>query len=169
MAGTKKGILMSIALALLIVGGLLLRPLNHHHHQQQTNPFYLKSDVQTLGTLLHWVHDNITYREDSAYHTKEDFFQPPEETLRNRAGDCEDFSILYAALVEHHFDLQLSFVVLKLPDDSYHMACYFNKEDLIIDPTGDFACLRTEYLGEVERLFTYQEVMSYATSLDRFL
>lgn len=47
------------------------------------------------------INQLIAYRKDEATYGKLDYWATPEETLTNRAGDCEDFAILkMAALLE---------------------------------------------------------------------
>lgn len=44
--------------------------------------------------LLHWVHNHIEYRGET-----DDYWNYPEETLRDSKGDCEDGAILLANLL----------------------------------------------------------------------
>ncbi len=41
-----------------------------------------------------WIDDNITYMYDKE-RWKKDYWQSPEQTLKFRTGDCEDYAILY--------------------------------------------------------------------------
>ncbi len=47
-----------------------------------------------------WVHDNIDYALDIDQYGQEDYWASPYETLRNRAGDCEDKAILFLAIMK---------------------------------------------------------------------
>jgi len=46
-----------------------------------------------------WVAASIQYRTDSQTRLMEDHWQPPEETLAVRAGDCEDGALLMLSLL----------------------------------------------------------------------
>lgn len=52
-----------------------------------------------LGRLNAWVNHAIRYRSDHDSWGIQDFYQTPHETLLRRAGDCEDYAILKAALL----------------------------------------------------------------------
>jgi len=49
----------------------------------------IPSNINTPLDLTIWMIDNLTYQYD-----KEDYWKRPEETLRDKGGDCEDFAIL---------------------------------------------------------------------------
>lgn len=55
-------------------------------------------DYRCEAVKLHeWVRDNIRYVKDPAFVER---FATPERTLKERAGDCDDSSILLSALLE---------------------------------------------------------------------
>ena len=49
---------------------------------------------QLLSRVNAWVNRNIAYRDDSAQFGTADYWADARMTLRNRAGDCEDYAIL---------------------------------------------------------------------------
>jgi predicted transglutaminase-like cysteine proteinase len=65
-----------------------------------------------LDDIRDWVADNIDYKSDEEQ-WGEDYWQTPDETLRLRTGDCEDFSILLCSLLRAYgFDAEQVFVAL---------------------------------------------------------
>lgn len=48
-----------------------------------------------LNYLLEFIRQNISYSEDIDLYGIPDWIAYPEETLNNRAGDCEDMAILF--------------------------------------------------------------------------
>lgn len=51
-----------------------------------------------IASLFDWVIDELDYRSDPS---EGDEWAPPGETCDSMAGDCEDYSILIASVVEH--------------------------------------------------------------------
>jgi predicted transglutaminase-like cysteine proteinase len=74
---------------------------------QQSNIVNLKNQIIKNKFLLtpdwialrNWVGDNIRYKSDLLAHAKEDYWQLPNETLRLRTGDCEDYAVLLCSLL----------------------------------------------------------------------
>jgi predicted transglutaminase-like cysteine proteinase len=60
------------------------------------NKFFLTPD---WIALRNWVGDNIRYKTDLKSHGKEEYWQLPNETLKLRTGDCEDYAVLLCALL----------------------------------------------------------------------
>jgi len=54
--------------------------------------------VKQLELITRWVHENITYMPDWLTSGKGECFSSPRETLRRRAGDCEDMSFLICSI-----------------------------------------------------------------------
>ncbi len=54
--------------------------------------------VYWLASLFEWVTNNLTYIRDPS---DDDVWSPPAATLNSMGGDCEDYSILIASVVEH--------------------------------------------------------------------
>jgi predicted transglutaminase-like cysteine proteinase len=60
-----------------------------------------KNFSDKLAFVNSGINQLIAYRKDSATYGRLDYWASPEETLRRRAGDCEDFAILkMAALLQ---------------------------------------------------------------------
>ena len=55
-------------------------------------------DMGKVSAIFDWLVTNINYTEDP---DGGDAWYSPEETLAMRAGDCEDYAMLLAAMVEH--------------------------------------------------------------------
>jgi transglutaminase-like putative cysteine protease len=49
--------------------------------------------------LRDWVSSHISYKFDKDVHGVSDYWQYPEETLKLRTGDCEDFAIVLCSLL----------------------------------------------------------------------
>jgi transglutaminase-like putative cysteine protease len=54
--------------------------------------------IYWLASLFDWVTSNLTYIRDPS---DDDVWSPPGDTLAIKGGDCEDYSILIASVVEH--------------------------------------------------------------------
>lgn len=50
--------------------------------------------AQLMATVNRWVNRSLTYRRDPAQFGRRDYWADARTTLRNRAGDCEDYAIL---------------------------------------------------------------------------
>jgi predicted transglutaminase-like cysteine proteinase len=74
-----------------------------------------------------WVAANIDYKSDEEQ-WGEDYWQTPEETLRLRTGDCEDFSILLCSLLRA-YGLDAEQVFVALGDDGQGEGHAFVIED----------------------------------------
>ena len=55
--------------------------------------------------ILDWMRKNIRYQTDTTSHQR-DYWQTPEETVNRRAGDCEDFSLLFMYLCRRYLDIE---------------------------------------------------------------
>ena len=51
--------------------------------------------IQTLDDYARWLKNNISYKKDN----KHDIWTAPQETLRKRNGDCEDYTFLNMAVL----------------------------------------------------------------------
>ena len=50
--------------------------------------------ILNINDYINWLQNNITYKFD-----KNDYWQSPIETIKNKTGDCEDFAILNKAVL----------------------------------------------------------------------
>ena len=67
--------------------------------------------------LFHFVQANVGYLSDPP---ARDYIQSPEETLKIKAGDCEDLSILLASLLNNS---GVPTYLVFTPDHAYTLAC----------------------------------------------
>jgi hypothetical protein len=54
--------------------------------------------LEDLTKINQYLNDKINYTEDWSFNKKENYWQTPEETLRLRQGDCEDYSTALLSL-----------------------------------------------------------------------
>jgi hypothetical protein len=76
--------------------------------------------VENESDALNYVSLNITYKSDSF-----DYWQLPEETYRLKTGDCEDFSLLLAYLLETELDIRTDLILIGNNSD-YHILVKYN-------------------------------------------
>jgi predicted transglutaminase-like cysteine proteinase len=61
----------------------------------------LKScNLRTPELISQWMQNNIAYKSDWVLHEVGDYWQAPQETLKFKAGDCEDAAFLIQALLD---------------------------------------------------------------------
>lgn len=58
------------------------------------------NDVEISNFVNKFVSKLVTYVSDDESHVMIDYYQFPYETVFLRTGDCEDFSLLYASIME---------------------------------------------------------------------
>ena len=63
---------------------------------------------ETVEEVHKWVWENIDYTN------KKDVFQLPQETLDSRKGDCEDYTLLFIAMVYKYLDYKCHYVEISL-------------------------------------------------------
>lgn len=97
---TKHGLFLVLLVAGMIAGSSLVTAL----FGGCTLPMDYSYDIpdlgiQTVEDAVWWVAVNISYEWDrDAYDTAE-YWKSPEQTYADRAGDCEDYSILAMYLI----------------------------------------------------------------------
>ena len=68
------------------------------------------NDITTANFVLKFVQSNIIYRLDDDTKNCQEYWRFPVETLVDKQGDCEDTSVLYAALMDTlDYDMALLF------------------------------------------------------------
>ncbi len=67
-------------------------------------------EINTPEIANEWLKNVLTYRSDMLLYGKSDFWASCTLTYQNRAGDCEDFSICAAVLLEG--DIEKGYFVL---------------------------------------------------------
>lgn len=104
-----------------------------------TNPFtepdrdldfavQLPDGVYTESNVLDWVATNITYAKD-----REEFAQTPGETMRRRAGDCEDFAVLDLALLAE-IGIEANFIYTHFPGDRAKSHAVIEVYGFLVEP-----------------------------------
>lgn len=113
---------MSKGLEFLLASSLLVlsckpKPLSYHIE-----------DIKDPEEAEEWLQDNITYKPDLLIYSKEEFWAPCSMTYQIKAGDCEDYAICTAALLEG--DIQKGYLVgLLRPRYIGHMIFAYQKDD----------------------------------------
>ena len=82
------------------------------------------SPEEKISKILSFLDDNIHYEVEV-----NDLFLAPVETLGFKSGDCDDFSILCAALFEC-VDIESAIGFFKNDNDEYHAMVLVNLDDL---------------------------------------
>ena len=59
----------------------------------------LKNDLDGFKKAVSFTHKNIRYERDYVQYGVREYFNTPDQTLKNRSGDCEDYSQLIIAIV----------------------------------------------------------------------
>jgi len=89
-----------------------------------TGPLY-PSSVKTPKTLENWLKTNFTYQWEDG-----DYWKTPKETVKDKGGDCEDFSILAKKiLTDLGYSSYLVVLTPKKDDDYGHAICVFKEKD----------------------------------------
>ena len=89
----------------------------------------ITNNIKSIEDYILWLQANIKYKRDE----NQDYWADPEETLKNKLGDCEDFAFFNQAAL-HVFGYQSNVVALLRPFRS-HAVCVFkdNGNYVIID------------------------------------
>ncbi len=89
----------------------------------------IRGRFNSAGSLSKWLKKNIHYKSDRI---AGDYWQPPDETLKVKTGDCEDFAILVQALLaEVGTSSEIVFIGLKKGiKNSTHAICVFEQGGL---------------------------------------
>jgi len=96
--------------------------------------YMLNDDVYKTITIGLWVAENINYVSDPRGF---EYIMPPEETLKTRAGDCDDYAVLLASMYRS-VGLEAAVGLIDTNGDGKvdHATAlvYFNKDpDIILD------------------------------------
>jgi hypothetical protein len=106
--------------------------------------------------LRYVVDPSSSYAEFSAKKTAVDYLQFPIQTLTYKAGDCDDLSILYCALLKS-IGIEPAFItvpghifaafMVPLPPDEAR-ALFSSPEDLVFDGEGTWVPIETTMIGD---------------------
>ena len=106
-----------------------------------------------VSKLNRWVTDNIQYTTDSYLpllpdnvsgdlYWQRDFWRLPVETLEDRAGDCEDASLLLASMLANYSEGRLKVWIIGVQNENRrHIAVAYPVEGglmTILDPSGNY-------------------------------
>ena len=82
------------------------------------------SPTEKITKVLDFVSDHISYEQEI-----DEVFLAPAETLAYRSGDCDDFSILAACMLEA-LGIDAAFGIFENSDDEYHCMALVHLEEL---------------------------------------
>jgi len=82
------------------------------------------SPTEKIRKILDFISDHISYEEEI-----DEVFLAPAETLAFRSGDCDDFSILAACLLET-MNVETAFGIFRNTDDKYHCMVLVHLDEL---------------------------------------
>ena len=82
------------------------------------------SPVEKIQKVLSFLNEHIHYETEI-----NDVFLAPVETLGLKSGDCDDYSILTAALFEY-FEIESAVGLFKNDNNDYHALVLINLDDL---------------------------------------
>lgn len=103
--------------------------------------------------IYHWIINNIIYSSDSyspilpqtiggELRWTKDCWRMPEETIEDKAGDCEDMAVLLASMMINYNGDRYSVWAIKIKNgDSGHLAVAFpvaGNKLTILDPAGNY-------------------------------
>ena len=74
-------------------GVLVSRPKPQH---QDIVNLIVRHNIQSLEEYTQWLKTNIHYQNDGP----NDIWSEPKHTLQNKTGDCEDYALLNATVIE---------------------------------------------------------------------
>jgi len=81
----------------------------------------MRNKIKSLEDYAKWLEDNIHYQKDAAA----DIWTNPEQTLQNKIGDCEEYALLNASVMQV-LGYQPHFLALVKPDGRRaHAICTF--------------------------------------------
>lgn len=106
--------------------------------------------LEKLKTVNTFINHSIKYRSDKDLYGVVDYWATPEEILKNKAGDCEDFAILKMfALIEARVlpEIMAIVVVRDQEHEAYHAVLSVSSENeiLILDILKDDVLNDTAY------------------------
>ncbi len=93
---------------------------------EEMHDYYFENDIkiESIEDALCFVYSEIEYKRDT---TVRDDWQLPEETLRIKSGDCEDFAILFQYLVETKLNIKTyTILVYRLDTQTIHSIVEIN-------------------------------------------
>lgn len=89
-----------------------------------SKPKLYPATIKTPKDIKSWLQANFKYIPDKK---PEDSFKTPEQTIQDKGGDCEDFAIL-AALILECLDYK-PYITCVYGKDLAHAICFFKEKD----------------------------------------
>ncbi len=77
---------------------------------------------ETVNFVMSFVQQNVHYWEDSDSKDQKEYWRYPIETLVDEQGDCEDTSVLFAALIENMNNYEAVLLFYIIDDETGHLA-----------------------------------------------
>jgi len=71
--------------------------VERHRYNEFITRFKPFKSTLTPSQRVRWMRDNFKYCKDSGYFKKNDVWQLPEQLMRSKVGDCEDFAVFLAS------------------------------------------------------------------------
>ena len=87
----------------------------------------LASTYTTPKAVATLLRNEFTFRRDEELFGEPDHWQSPEEFLKRKAGDCEDYALLAQAILRRN-GIEASVVSLFGQEDYAHTVCVFRDE-----------------------------------------
>jgi hypothetical protein len=116
------------------------------------------SEIKTFSGICAWLHENVSYMYDFT-----EYWQTPEFTVKNRMGDCEDYSILYINIAYVLFGVQASLCAVTMENaprtivegGMYNHYVVLLPDGRMIEPQNGRECRYTiQYVYSFDELFT---------------
>lgn len=89
---------------LFIIAGLIFSLIGCASASDVLTSKVYPSTVTDVRSLAIWLQENFQYQDED-----EDYWKSPEETVRDKGGDCEDFAILSSVVLD---DLKIKSYIL---------------------------------------------------------
>ena len=122
-------------------------------------PLYPKDIVKCPDTLSVWMKYNLTYQKE-----KIDYWKTPEETIKDKGGDCDDFAILAQEILK---DLSLEGDIIYLSKSKGkenwkigHMICLFKNKK------GEYQIFDNQYLLKHNSENAIETILHYYPEYD---
>lgn len=101
-------------------GVLISRPRPLH---QEIVDLVTRHKIKSLEDYAQWLEDNLRYQNDG----KADNWASPQQTLRKKAGDCEDYALLNTSVMQV-LGYQPHFLALVRTKGRTHAICTFKHQ-----------------------------------------
>lgn len=116
----------------------------------------LPSIMTNVATYLNYITDKEKYAG------MKDYWQTPEETLKDRTADCEDYALLFIAYVEYKYGYKFNLLLTERNDNNAGH-CLTRFDNTYYDPVNREILSETQFYKEynVKREFTFDDAMFY--------